>query len=94
MKKTNKKGLVTKELPKKKKRSKKVDNAWQDAPNHVEVGGVTYEKIDSNTVQLELELDPDTIENIKRGMDRKLFVSDLEYIRHLLRSVMVNEKRS
>jgi hypothetical protein len=73
------------------KRSKK-QSKWEKAPSSIEVDGVPYEKVFKNTVQVNLELDQEALESIKKVAKTGLYASEAEIIRDALRAAIVLKK--
>ena len=69
--------------------AKKVNDVF--APRHIQINGSNYEKISSNSVEVELELEEDVLLQIDRRIDAGEYVSRGDAIRDILRQ-MVEEQ--
>ena len=74
------------------KKTKKVSKKWEAAPEYITQSGVTYEKLYDNTVNVELSLEPSLAKCIEDKARSGLYVSDKEFVRDVIRSVMGSVK--
>jgi hypothetical protein len=70
------------------KKSMKMSKKWEEAPEYVTQSGVTYEKVYENTVNVDLDLELSLLESIAKKARSGSYVSDQEFIRDILRSMM------
>lgn len=63
-------------------------SGWEKAPNSITINGVVYEKTYSGLVDVELDLDKETISNIREISAREGYASDHECVRSVLRQFM------
>lgn len=61
------------------------------APAYVDLNGAKYERMGDNTVEIELELDEDTLDKLDCVVRSEGFVSRGEALRYILREAMTVE---
>jgi len=75
----------------KKQSIKKPSTKWEAAPNYIVQDGVVYEKLFEEGVSVDLELDADVLELVKKESRNGKYVSEQDFIRTALRTMMEKE---
>lgn len=57
-------------------------------PSYVQINGVYYEKLKSNTVDVTIDLSPDVNDKLKSFVKNNHFVNEQEAIRYIIRAMM------
>ena len=60
------------------------------APNYVKLNDATYERLNKDTVEIELDLEHDVLEQLDNFMKSEGFVSRGEALRYILRETIKN----
>ena len=75
----------------KKQAIKKPSSKWEVAPNYIVQDGVVYEKLFEDGVSVDIDLDTDVLELVKKESRNGKYVSEQDFIRCALREMLLSK---